>query len=298
MDAGVPIKSPVAGIAMGLVTREGKHAVLTDIQGIEDALGDMDFKVAGTKDGITALQMDIKIKGLTHAMLAQALEQAREARLFVLDKMLAVLPRPRSEMSTYAPRITTIQINPDKIRDIIGPGGKMIRKITEETGAQIDVEDDGRVFIAAVDQEAGQKAIDWIKGLTDEVEVGKIYKGKVVRIMPFGLFVEVLPNQDGLVHVSKLTDHRVERPEEVANVGDEIMVKATEIDSQGRLNLSRQAAIEELTAKGEPIEEKIDKEAMATALASPPPPPREGGFRGGDRGGRNGGGRGRGPRRD
>jgi polyribonucleotide nucleotidyltransferase len=297
MDAGVPIKSPVGGIAMGLVTREGKFAVLTDIQGVEDNLGDMDFKVAGTRDGITALQMDIKVKGITHEILAQALEQAREARLFVLDKMLAVLPKPRSEMSPYAPRITTIMINPDKIRDIIGPGGKMIRKITEETGAQIDVEDDGRVFIAAVDQEGGKKAIDWIKGLTDEVEVGKIYRGKVVRIMPFGLFVEVLPNQDGLVHVSKLTDHRVERPEEVANVGDEIMVKATEVDSQGRLNLSRQAAIEELTAKGEPIDEKIDKDVMATALASPPPPPREGGFGGNrDRGGRNGGSRG--PRRN
>jgi len=299
MDAGVPIKSPVAGIAMGLVTREGKFAVLTDIQGVEDNLGDMDFKVAGTRDGITALQMDIKIKGLTHEIFAQALEQAREARLFVLDKMLAVLPKPRSEMSPYAPRITTIMINPDKIRDIIGPGGKMIRKITEETGAQIDVEDDGRVFIAAVDQEGGKRAIDWIKGLTDEVEVGRIYTGKVVRIMPFGAFVEVLPNQDGLVHISKLTDHRVERVEEVANVGDEILVKAVEVDSQGRLNLSRQAAIEELTAKGEPIEEKIDKEAMAVALASPPPPPREGGFGGGgrDRGGRNGGG-GRGPRRN
>jgi polyribonucleotide nucleotidyltransferase len=297
MDAGVPIKSPVAGIAMGLVTREGKFAVLTDIQGVEDNLGDMDFKVAGTRDGITALQMDIKIKGLTHEIFAQALEQAREARLFVLDTMLAVLPRPRSEMSPYAPRITTIMINPDKIRDIIGPGGKMIRKITEETGAQIDVEDDGRVFIAAVDQEGGKRAIDWIKGLTDEVEVGKIYKGKVVRIMPFGAFVEVLPNQDGLVHISKLTDHRVERVEEVANVGDEIVVKAVEVDSQGRLNLSRQAAIEELTSKGEPIEEKIDKDAMAIALASPPPPPREGGFGGRDRGGRNGGG-GRGPRRN
>ena len=298
MDAGVPIKSPVAGIAMGLVTREGKFAVLTDIQGVEDNLGDMDFKVAGTRDGITALQMDIKVKGITHEILAQALEQAREARLFVLDKMLAVIPKPRSEMSPYAPRITTIMINPDKIRDIIGPGGKMIRKITEETGAQIDVEDDGRVFIAAVDQEGGQRAIDWIKGLTDEVEVGRIYKGKVVRIMPFGLFVEVMPNQDGLVHVSKLTDHRVERPEEVANVGDEIMVKATEVDSQGRLNLSRQAAIEELTEKGLPIDEKIDKEAMAVALASPPPPPREGGFSGGgNRGGRNGGGS-RGPRRN
>ena len=298
MDAGVPIKSPVAGIAMGLVTREGKFAVLTDIQGVEDNLGDMEFKVPDTRDGITALQMDIKVKGLTHEILAQALEQAREARLFVLDKMLAVIPKPRSEMSTYAPRITTIMINPDKIRDIIGPGGKMIRKITEETGAQIDVEDDGRVFIAAVDQEGGKKAIEWIKGLTDEVEVGRIYKGKVVRLMPFGLFVEVLPNQDGLVHVSKLTDHRVERPEEVANVGDEIMVKATEVDSQGRLNLSRQAAIEELTEKGLPIEEKIDKEAMAVALASPPAPPREGGFSGGgNRGGRNGGG-GRGPRRN
>jgi len=290
MDAGVPIKAPVAGIAMGLVTREGKFAVLTDIQGVEDNLGDMDFKVAGTKDGITALQMDIKIKGLPHEILAQALEQAREARLFVLDKMLAVIPAPRAELSQYAPRITTIHINPDKIRDIIGPGGKMIRKITEETGAQIDVEDDGSVFIAAADRDAGQRAIDWIKGLTDEIEVGKIYKGKVVRIMPFGAFVEVLPNQDGLVHISKLTDHRVERVEEVANVGDEIVVKATEVDSQGRLNLSRQAAIEELTAKGEPIDEKIDKDAMAVALASPPPPPREGGFSGGNRGGRNGGG--------
>ena len=296
MDAGVPIKAPVAGIAMGLVTREGKFAVLTDIQGVEDNLGDMDFKVAGTKDGITALQMDIKIKGLPHEILAQALEQAREARLFVLDKMLAVIPEPRAELSPYAPRITTIHINPDKIRDIIGPGGKMIRKITEETGASIDVEDDGRVFIAAVDQEGGQRAIDWIKGLTDEIEVGKIYKGKVVRIMPFGAFVEVLPNQDGLVHISKLTDHRVERVEEVANVGDEIVVKATEVDSQGRLNLSRQAAIEELTEKGQPIEEKIDKEAMAVALASPPPPPRESSFGGRDRGGRNGGGGGR-PRR-
>ena len=296
MDAGVPIKAPVAGIAMGLVTREGKFAVLTDIQGVEDNLGDMDFKVAGTKDGITALQMDIKIKGLPHEILAQALEQAREARLFVLEKMLAVLPEPRTELSPYAPRITTIHINPDKIRDIIGPGGKMIRKITEETGASIDVEDDGSVYIAAADQEAGQRAIDWIKGLTDEIEVGKIYKGKVVRIMPFGAFVEVLPNQDGLVHISKLTDHRVERVEEVANVGDEIVVKATEVDSQGRLNLSRQAAIEELTAKGEPIDEKIDKEAMAVALASPPPPPRESSFGGRDRGGRNGGGGGR-PRR-
>ena len=290
MDAGVPIKSPVAGIAMGLVTREGKFAVLTDIQGVEDALGDMDFKVAGTKDGITALQMDIKIKGLTTDILAQALEQARDARLFVLDKMLAVLPKPRAEMSDYAPRITTILINPDKIRDVIGKGGSTIRKIVEETGAQIDVEDDGRVFISAVDQEAGRRAIEWVKSLTDEVEVGKIYRGKVVRIMPFGAFVEVLPGQDGLVHISKLTDHRVERVEEVVNVGDEVVVKAVEVDSQGRLNLSRQAAIEELQAKGEPVEEKISEEAKAAALASPAPV--GGGYSGGrDRGGRNGGGR-------
>src|SRR5438094_1189797 len=297
-DAGVPIKAPVAGIAMGLITREGKFAVLTDIQGVEDALGDMDFKVAGTREGITALQMDIKINGISKAIMEQALGQARQARMQILDVMDTTLAKPRANISSFAPRIFTIRINKDKIREVIGPGGKMIRKITEETGAQIDVEDDGRVFTAAVDQEAGRKAIDWIKSLTDEVEVGKIYKGKVVRIMPFGAFVEVLPNQDGLVHISKLTDHRVERVEEVCNIGDEIVVKAVEIDSQGRLNLSRQAALEELTSQGLPIEEKISQEAMAVALASPPPAPREGGFGGRDRGGRNGGGRGRGPRRD
>ncbi|HZU18401.1 MAG TPA: polyribonucleotide nucleotidyltransferase [Candidatus Dormibacteraeota bacterium] len=285
MDAGVPIKEPVAGIAMGLVTREGRYAILTDIQGVEDALGDMDFKVAGTARGITALQMDIKIKGLSRAMMAEALEQAREARLFILQKMLEVIPEPRKEMSRYAPRITTIEINPDRIRDVIGPGGKVIRKIVEETGAQIDVEDDGRIFIASADQEGTRRAVEWIRRLTDEVQLGKIYRGKVVRIMPFGAFVEVLPNQDGLVHISRLTDHRVERVEEVVNVGDEIVVKAIEIDSQGRLNLSRQAAIEELTAQGEPVEERIDMEAVAAALASSPP--------GREARGRNGRGRGR-----
>jgi polyribonucleotide nucleotidyltransferase len=300
MDAGVPIVKPVAGIAMGLVTREGRYAILTDIQGVEDALGDMDFKVAGTAEGITALQMDIKIKGLPREVMAQALEQAREARLFVLGKMLEVIPVPRKEMSPYSPRITTIQINPDKIRDVIGPGGKVIRKIVEETGAQIDVEDDGKIFIASTDQTSARKAIDWIKSLTDEVEVGRIYRGKVVRIMPFGAFVEVLPNQDGLVHISRLTDHRVERVEEVVNVGDEIMVKAVEIDSQGRLNLSRQDAIEELSSRGEAIEEQIDMDAVAAAMSLPPPPPREprdrnGGGGGGYRGGRGGGDRGRGP---
>jgi polyribonucleotide nucleotidyltransferase len=223
-------------------------------------------------------------------MMGEALEQAREARLFVLQKMLEVIPEPRREMSPFSPRITTLQINPDKIRDVIGPGGKVIRKIVEETGAQIDVEDDGTVFVASADQDGARRAIDWIKSLTDEVEVGRIYHGKVVRIMPFGAFVEVLPNQDGLVHISKLTDHRVERVEEVVNVGDQIVVKATEIDSQGRLNLSRQEALEELAARGEPAEEKIDMDAVAAALASPPPPrePRERNGGGGFRGGRGG----------
>ena len=273
MDAGVPIKEPVAGIAMGLVTREGRYAILTDIQGVEDALGDMDFKVAGTRSGITALQMDIKIGGLSRDTMAQALAQAKEARLFILDKIAEVIPAPRSEMSPWAPRITTLQINPDKIRDIIGPGGKVIRKIVEETGAHIDVEDDGRVFVSSTDQEGARRAIDWIKGLTDEVEVGRIYRGKVVRIMPFGAFVEVLPNQDGLVHISKLSDHHLGRVEEVVNLGDEIMVKAVEIDSQGRLNLSRQAALDELTAGGEPIAEQIDMDKVAEAMTLPPPEP-------------------------
>jgi polyribonucleotide nucleotidyltransferase len=290
MDAGVPISAPVAGIAMGLVTREGRYAILTDIQGVEDALGDMDFKVAGTAHGITALQMDIKIKGLSRQMMAEALEQARVARLFVLQKMLEVIPEPRKEMSPYSPRITTIQINPDKIRDLIGPGGKVIRKIVEETGVQIDVEDDGKVFVASANQEGARRAIDWIKSLTDEVEVGRIYRGKVVRIMPFGAFVEVLPNQDGLVHISRLTDHRVDRVEEVVNLGDEIMVKAVEIDSQGRLNLSRQEALDELTARGEAPEEHIDMDKVAAALAEPAPREtreRNGGHRDG-RGGRGG----------
>jgi polyribonucleotide nucleotidyltransferase len=251
----------------------------------------MDFKVAGTREGITALQMDIKVKGLTQEIMAQALEQAREARLFILDRMLAVLARPRSEMSQFAPRITTIKINPDKIRDIIGPGGKVIRKIVEETGAQIDVEDDGTVYVSSADQDGARKAIDWIKGLTDEVEVGRIYRGKVVRIMPFGAFVEVLPNQDGLVHISQLSDHRVEKVEDVINIDDEIVVKAVEIDKQGRLNLSRQAALDELATKGEKAEESIDPEKVAAAIASGPPPPREGGFAGGG-GSRSGGFRG------
>ena len=256
MDAGVPIKAPVAGIAMGLITRNGdatdvsKVAILTDIQGVEDNLGDMDFKVAGTKDGITALQMDIKVKGLSMTVMETALAQARVGRLFILGKMAETLPEPRKEMSAFAPRITTIKINPDNIRDVIGPGGKMIRAITEECGVSIDVEDDGSINISSTDAASTQKAIDWIKGLTDEVEVGKIYKGKVVRIMPFGAFVEVLPNQDGLVHVSKLADWRVNNVEDFVQVGDEILVKVEEIDRQGRVNLNRREGVKEASQVG------------------------------------------------
>ncbi len=248
MDAGVKLQAPVAGIAMGLITEEGdeRAAILSDIQGMEDALGDMDFKVAGTERGITALQMDIKIKGLKWSLLEQALEQARTGRLHILGKMLEALPAPREEMSPWAPRIETIQINPDKIRDVIGPGGKMIRKIVEETGAQIDIEDDGRVFIASNNGIAMQQAIAMIRDLTEDVEVGKIYKGKVSRIMGFGAFVEIMPKKEGLVRIGQLADQRVEKVEDVVNIGDEIMVKVIEIDERGRVNLSRRQALQEL----------------------------------------------------
>jgi polyribonucleotide nucleotidyltransferase len=253
MDAGVPIKAPVSGIAMGLVTDESdssRYAILSDIQGMEDALGDMDFKVAGTRNGVTALQMDIKVRGLTPAIFRQALEQARQGRMFILGKMEEALHGPRAEMSTYAPRIITMHIHPDKIRDLIGPGGKTIRKIQEETGCQIDIEDDGKVFLATVDEEAMERAVAMIRDLTESVEVGRIYKGKVVRIMPFGAFVEILPRQDGLVHISQLAEQRVNRVEDVVNIGDEIMVKVTEIDDRGRVNLSRKLAISELANQG------------------------------------------------
>ncbi len=239
MDAGVPIRKPVAGVAMGLVADDEGFAVLTDIQGIEDHLGDMDFKVAGTRDGITALQMDIKITGVTQEILAQALAQAHNGRLFILDKMAEVMPAPRPDLSPWAPRIQTLQIPVDRIRDVIGPGGKMIRKIIEETGVQIDVEDDGRVFVAATDAEGGQRAVDWIRSLTADVEVGAVYTGKVTRIMNFGAFVEVLPGKEGLVHISKLAHERVAKVEDVLNIGDEVTVKVVEIDHQGRINLSR-----------------------------------------------------------
>ena len=249
MDAGVPIKAPVAGIAMGLVTRNGdasegaEYAILSDIQGMEDALGDMDFKVAGTAKGITGLQMDIKVTGLSMEVMRKALAQAREGRLHILGKMLEVLAEPRKEMSIHAPRITTIKINPDNIRDVIGPGGKMIREITSECNVSIDVEDDGSINISSSDAANTEKAIAWIKGLTDDVEVGRVYKGKVVRLMPFGAFVSVLPKKDGLVHVSKLADWRVNNVEDFVKEGDEILVKVEEIDRQGRVNLSRVAAL-------------------------------------------------------
>ena len=239
MDAGVPIKAPVAGIAMGLVTQGEHYTILTDIQGMEDALGDMDFKVAGTAKGVTAIQMDIKISGLSREILHEALEQAHKGRMHIMGIMLDTIAEPRQQMSQYAPRIITMKIDPDKIRDVIGSGGKVIRSIIDETGAKIDIEDDGTVFIASVDQEGAAKAQQIIENLTKEVEVGEVYLGKVTRLMAFGAFVEVLPGKEGLVHISKLAKERVENVEDVVNVGDEIMVKVIEIDKQGRINLSR-----------------------------------------------------------
>lgn len=239
MDAGVPIKAPVAGIAMGLVTQGEHYTILTDIQGMEDALGDMDFKVAGTEKGVTAIQMDIKISGLSREILAEALQQAHTGRMFIMGKILEAIDRPRGSLSMFAPRITTMHINPDKIRDVIGQGGKTIRAIVDETGVKIDIEEDGTVYVASEDAKAAERAVEWITNLTKEVEVGEVYMGRVTRIMPFGAFVEVLPGKEGLVHISKLDTSRVEKVEDVVNVGDEIMVKVIEIDKQGRINLSR-----------------------------------------------------------
>ncbi len=247
MDAGVGIKAPVAGIAMGLIKEGEKYAVLSDIQGIEDHLGDMDFKVAGTTDGITALQMDIKIRGVDRNILSEALAQAKAGRNFILDKMLEVIPEPREEMSRHAPRIVTLKINPEKIRYVIGPGGKMINSIVEDFGVQVDIEDDGTVYVASDDAEGIDGALERIRGLTEDVEVGKVYKGTVKRIVDnLGAFVEILPNQDGLVHVSKLDTEFVDAPEDVVTVGDEILVKLVEVDKMDRINLSREACIKEL----------------------------------------------------
>jgi polyribonucleotide nucleotidyltransferase len=253
MDAGVPLVAPVAGIAMGLITDDGAEhaAILSDIQGMEDALGDMDFKVAGSATGITALQMDCKISGLSWDLMERALEQARAGRMHILGKMSEALAAPRAELSPWAPRIEVININPDKIRDVIGPGGKMIRKIVEETGAQIDVEDDGRVFIASANAASRAQAVAMIHDLTDDIEIGKIYKGKVSRLMGFGAFVEIMPKKEGLVRIGQLAEHHVDKVEDVVNIGDEIMVKVIEVDDRGRVNLSRREAIRELSKQQE-----------------------------------------------
>ena len=275
MDAGVPLKAPVAGVAMGLIKEQDKVAVLTDIQGLEDFLGDMDFKVAGTKDGITAIQMDIKIKGIDEPILRQALAQAYEGRMHILGEMLKVLPAPRAELSPIAPRIITFSIHPDKIREVIGSGGKVINKIIADTGVKIDIEDDGRVFIASSDGESGAKAKAIIDGIVRDIQVGDVFTGKVVRIMTFGAFVELGNGKDGMIHISRLAVERVEKVEDVVNIGDELKVRVFEIDQQGRVNLQR---------------------ADIDVPERPRPPRPDRPFNGGDRGRSGGGNFNRGPR--
>ncbi|WP_147532165.1 polyribonucleotide nucleotidyltransferase [Bacillus marasmi] len=245
MDAGVPIKAPVAGIAMGLVKSGEHYTILTDIQGMEDHLGDMDFKVAGTAKGVTALQMDIKIDGLSREILEEALQQAQIGRMHILESMLSTIDQPKQELSKYAPKILTMHINPDKIRDVIGPSGKQINKIIEETGVKIDIEQDGTIFISSTNEEMNQKAKKIIEDIVREVEVGQMYLGKVKRIEKFGCFVEIFAGKDGLVHISELAEERVGKVEDVVSIGDELLVKVTEIDKQGRVNLSRKAVLKE-----------------------------------------------------
>jgi polyribonucleotide nucleotidyltransferase len=249
MDAGVPIKSPVAGIAMGLVKSGVHYTILTDIQGMEDHLGDMDFKVAGTEKGVTALQMDIKIDGLSRQILEEALQQAKLGRMQILDSMMSTISKPRGELSAYAPKILTMSINPDKIRDVIGPSGKQINKIIEETGVKIDIEQDGKVFISSANEEMNKKAKKIIEDIVREVEIGQVYLGKVKRIEKFGAFVELFSGKDGLVHISELSEERVRKVEDVVKLGDEILVKVTEVDNQGRVNLSRKAVLKEQSDK-------------------------------------------------
>jgi polyribonucleotide nucleotidyltransferase len=247
LDAGVPLKAPVAGIAMGLIKEGDEISVLSDILGDEDHLGDMDFKVAGTADGVTALQMDIKIRGVTKDIMRQALLQARQGRLHILEVMKRTLAEPKS-ISVHAPRIITLKVRPEKIRDIIGPGGKVIRGIIEETGVKIDVEDDGTVYIASSDQNSMQRAVDLIEGITVEAQVGKVYKGTVRRIVDFGAFVEILPGTDGLLHISQIGPGRVQRVSDVLKEGDQIPVKVLEIDRSGKIRLSRKEALAESEA--------------------------------------------------
>jgi len=266
MDAGVPIKTHVAGIAMGLIKEGPDVAILTDILGVEDHLGDMDFKVTGTRDGVTAFQMDIKIEGLSMEIMARALEKARVARMHVLEKMEGAITRPRPELSPFAPRIYIMMIDPDKIREVIGPGGKMIKKISAETGTQIDIEDSGEIRIAAFSGADGDRARDIIRSITEDPEVGRIYSGVVRRVVPFGAFVEISPGKDGLVHISELETHRVERVEDVINEGDTVLVKVIGIDREGKIKLSRKQALPG-------YEESGDSEAGARR------PPRDGGER-------------------
>ena len=261
MDAGVPLKRPVAGIAMGLIKEDGDVAVLSDIIGDEDHLGDMDFKVAGTAEGLTSLQMDIKITSITEEIMGLALAQAREGRLHILDEMSKSLSAAREAVSENAPRITIIKIARDKIREVIGPGGKMIREICEVTGAKIDIEDDGTVKVAAVDQRAGEAAIEWVRNIAAEPEIGAIYTGKVVKTLDFGAFVNYLGSRDGLVHISQLAEHRVGQTTDVVNVGDEVKVKLIGIDDRGKVKLSLKA-VDQKT--GEEIGEEPKKETAAT----------------------------------
>jgi polyribonucleotide nucleotidyltransferase len=269
MDAGVPLRAPVAGAAMGLVKEGDQYAILTDIAGVEDHYGDMDFKVAGTKDGITALQMDIKIQGISKAIMEEALQQAHRARLHILEIMNGVLAEPRASISSFAPRIFTIRINKEKIREVIGPGGKMIRSIVERTGCKIDVEDDGRIHIASVDEASAQKAIDIVREITAEAEPGKTYLGKVTRIANFGAFVEILPGLEGLLHISELAEHRVREVKDEISEGDEILVKVLEVDGD-RIRLSRKAVLRERR-----IAEGGEAPAEPAEGSAPPPPPRE-----------------------
>jgi polyribonucleotide nucleotidyltransferase len=289
LDAGVPLDSPVAGIAMGLVKSDDRFEVLTDIAGAEDHHGDMDFKVAGTENGITGLQMDIKIAGIPREVMGKALAQARDARLFILGEMNAALAQPRAEISRYAPRIISMQIDKDKIRDVIGPGGKIIRSITERTGCKIEIQDDGRIDIASTSEEDAEKAVAIIKELTAEAELGKVYLGKVVRVVNFGAFVEILPGVEGLLHISEIEDHRINEVRDVLDEGDETMVKVIDIDAQRRVRLSRRAALRE--QRGESDDAGSEREPVA--VGEDRERPRRGGGRS-DRGRRPGGG-GRGP---
>ena len=243
MNAGVPIKRPVSGVAMGLVKEGDAYTILTDIQGMEDALGDMDFKVAGTTKGVTAIQMDIKVAGIDRNILSSALQQAKRGRAFILGKMLECIAEPAAELSPYAPRVETIKIKVDKIRDVIGTGGKVVKKIIDETGVEIDIHEDGNIFISSVDAEGMKKAKQMIEDIVREVEVGEVYTGKVTRLMKFGAFVEVLPGKEGLCHISQLASHRVEKVEDVVQIGDQLQVKVVEIDDKGRVNLSHKACL-------------------------------------------------------